>query len=169
MNRKTTVVLALFLSCLVHAQWKPQGDKIKTKWASQVDPAKTLPEYPRPIMERSQWKNLNGLWNYAIQEFGKTAPSKYDGQILVPFAAESSLSGVMKEVGTKNELWYETSFSIESGWNGKNILLHFGAVDWKAEVFVNDVKVGSHTGGYTPFSFDITPFIQKGKNQNRNN
>lgn len=165
MNRKTTVVLALFLSCLVHAQWKPQGDKIKTKWASRVDPAKTLPEYPRPIMERSEWKNLNGLWNYAIQEFGKTAPSKYDGQILVPFAAESSLSGVMKEVGAKNELWYETNFSIESNWNGKNILLHFGAVDWKTEVYINNIKVGSHTGGYTPFSFDITPFIQKGKSQ----
>jgi beta-galactosidase/beta-glucuronidase len=165
MNKKATVLLALFFGCLVHAQWKPQGDKIKTKWAAQVDPNKTLPEYPRPIMERGQWKNLNGLWNYAIQEFGKTAPSKYDGQILVPFAAESSLSGVMKEVGSKKELWYETHFSIESNWNGKNILLHFGAVDWKTEVFINDVKVGSHTGGYTPFSFDITPFIQKGKNQ----
>ena len=55
----------------VNAQWKPQGDKIKTKWAEQVDPKKTLPEYPRPIMERGQWKNLNGLWNYSIQEFGK--------------------------------------------------------------------------------------------------
>jgi beta-galactosidase/beta-glucuronidase len=165
MNKKTTVLLALFISCLVHAQWKPQGDKIKTKWAEQVDSNKTLPEYPRPIMERSQWKNLNGLWNYAIQEFGKKAPLKYDGQILVPFAVESSLSGVMKDVGAKNELWYETHFSLESNWNGKNILLHFGAVDWKTEVFINDVKVGSHTGGYTPFSFDITPFIQKGKNQ----
>jgi beta-galactosidase/beta-glucuronidase len=165
MSKKTTVLLALFLSCLVHAQWKPQGDKIKTKWASQVDPAKTLPEYPRPIMERSQWKNLNGLWNYSIQDFGKNVPSKYDGQILVPFAVESSLSGVMKEVGAKKELWYETNFSIESNWNNKNILLHFGAVDWKTEVFINDIKVGSHTGGYTPFSFDITPFIQKGKTQ----
>ncbi|WP_433777890.1 glycoside hydrolase family 2 protein [Flavobacterium anhuiense] len=165
MKRKSILFLALLSIFAVNAQWKPQGDKIKTKWAEQVDPKKTLPEYPRPIMERGQWKNLNGLWNYSIQEFGKAAPSKYDGQILVPFAAESSLSGVMKEVGAKNELWYETQFSIESDWNGKNILLHFGAVDWKTEVFVNDVKVGSHTGGYTPFSFDITPFIQKGKNQ----
>lgn len=165
MKRKSILFLALLSMFAVNAQWKPQGDKIKTKWAEQVDPKKPLPEYPRPIMERGQWKNLNGLWNYSIQEFGKAATSKYDGQILVPFAAESSLSGVMKEVGSKNELWYETQFSIESGWNGKNILLHFGAVDWKTEVFINDVKVGSHTGGYTPFSFDITPFVQKGKNQ----
>ncbi len=165
MKRKSILFLALFSVLAANAQWKPQGDKIKTKWAEQVDPKKPLPEYPRPIMERGQWKNLNGLWNYSIQEFGKVAPSKYDGQILVPFAAESSLSGVMKEVGSKNELWYETNFSIESGWNGKNILLHFGAVDWKTEVFINDVKVGSHTGGYTPFSFDITPFIKKGSTQ----
>ncbi|TCN60030.1 beta-galactosidase [Flavobacterium circumlabens] len=165
MNKKTTVLVALFLSCLVHAQWKPQGDKIKTKWALQVDPARTLPEYPRPIMERSQWKNLNGLWNYAIQDFGKTVPSKYHGQILVPFAVESSLSGVMKEVGAQKELWYETNFSIESNWDAQNILLHFGAVDWKTEIWLNDVKIGSHTGGYTPFSFDITSFIKKGNTQ----
>lgn len=165
MKRKSILFLAWFSIFAANAQWKPQGDKIKTKWAEQIDPKKPLPEYPRPIMERGQWKNLNGLWNYSIQEFGKKAPSKYDGQILVPFAAESSLSGVMKEVGIKNELWYETTFSIESNWNGKNILLHFGAVDWKTEVFINDIKVGSHTGGYTPFSFDITPFIKKGNNQ----
>ena len=165
MKIKITVLFALFLSCMVNAQWKPQGDKIKTKWAMQVDPNKTLPEYPRPIMEREQWKNLNGLWNYAIQDFGKTAPSKYDGQILVPFAVESSLSGVMKQVGGEKELWYETNFSIETGWENQNILMHFGAVDWKADIWINDIKVGSHTGGYTPFSFDITPFIKKGSTQ----
>lgn len=165
MRNKIIVFIFLFLGFVTNAQWKPQGDKIKTKWAAQVDPNKTLPEYPRPIMERSRWKNLNGLWNYAIQDFGKTAPSKYDGQILVPFAVESSLSGVMKEVGAQKELWYETNFSIESGWESQNILLHFGAVDWKTEVWINDVKVGSHTGGYTPFSFDITPFVKKGSAQ----
>lgn len=165
MRNKITVLIFLFLGLITNAQWKPQGDKIKTKWAAQVDPNKTLPEYPRPIMERSQWKNLNGLWKYAIQDFGKTAPSKYDGQILVPFAVESSLSGVMKQVGAEKELWYETNFSIESNWEGQNILLHFGAVDWKTEIFINDIKVGSHTGGYTPFTFDITPFIKKGAAQ----
>lgn len=159
MKKNATVILFLCLGLSLSAQWKPAGDKIKTEWTNKVNPKQVLPEYPRPIMERKEWKNLNGLWNYAIQELGKPAPTKYDGQILVPFAVESSLSGVMKEVGAKNELWYDTNFTIESNWNGKNIVLHFGAVDWKTEVWLNGVKVGSHTGGYTPFSFDITPFI----------
>lgn len=164
MKKNATVILFLCLGLSLSAQWKPAGEKIKTEWANKVDPNHVLPEYPRPIMERSEWKNLNGLWNYAIQEVGKSAPAKYDGQILVPFAVESSLSGVMKEVGAKNELWYNTSFTIESNWKSQNIILHFGAVDWKTEVWLNGVKIGSHTGGYTPFSFDITPFIT-GKTQ----
>lgn len=164
MKKNATVILFLCLGLSLSAQWKPAGEKIKTEWANKVDPNHVLPEYPRPIMERNEWKNLNGLWNYAIQEVGKSAPAKYDGQILVPFAVESSLSGVMKEVGAKNELWYNTSFTIESNWKSQNIILHFGAVDWKTEVWLNGVKIGSHTGGYTPFSFDITPFIT-GKTQ----
>ncbi|MFV5696728.1 glycoside hydrolase family 2 protein [Flavobacterium sp. ZT3R17] len=164
MKKNATVILFLCLGLSLSAQWKPAGEKIKTEWANKVNPKQVLPEYPRPIMERKEWKNLNGLWNYAIQEVGKSAPVKYDGQILVPFAVESSLSGVMKEVGAKNELWYNTSFTLESNWKGQNIILHFGAVDWKTEVWLNGVKIGSHTGGYTPFSFDITPFIT-GKTQ----
>ena len=159
MKKNATILFFLCLGLSLSAQWKPAGEKIKTEWANKVNPKQVLPEYPRPIMERKEWKNLNGLWNYAIQEVGKSAPAKYDGQILVPFAVESSLSGVMKEVGAKNELWYNTTFNIESNWKGQNILLHFGAVDWKTEVWLNGVKIGSHTGGYTPFSFDITPFI----------
>jgi beta-galactosidase/beta-glucuronidase len=159
MKKNITVILFLFFGLTLSAQWKLEGNKIKTEWASKVNPNHVLPEYPRPIMERKEWKNLNGLWNYAIQEVGKSAPTKYDGQILVPFAVESSLSGVMKEVGAKNELWYNTTFSVESKWKDKNILLHFGAVDWKTEVWLNGVKIGTHTGGFTPFSFDITPFL----------
>tara|TARA_R110000868_G_scaffold98706_3_gene271804 strand:+ start:4111 stop:5943 length:1833 start_codon:yes stop_codon:yes gene_type:complete len=155
-------LLLLFISSLVSAQWKPAGDKIKTKWADEINTSNVLAEYPRPIMERSSWKNLNGLWDYAIQQKDGATPTKFDGKILVPFAVESSLSGVMKEVGDANELWYNTSFSIPKSWNGKDILLHFGAVDWKADIWVNDVKVGSHTGGYTPFSFNIAPFIKGG-------
>ena len=152
------ILLFLLANLSSFAQWKPQGDKIKTKWAEEVNPQNTLPEYPRPIMERSQWKNLNGLWNYAIQPVGNAVPKIYDGKILVPFAVESSLSGVMKTVGAEKELWYETSFSIDKNWKNKDILLHFGAVDWKTEIWLNDIKIGSHTGGYTPFSFNITPF-----------
>ena len=164
MKNKIAVLLLLLANTVSYAQYKPAGDKIKTKWAKLVDANNVLSEYPRPIMERGQWKNLNGLWNYAIQDAGLATPAKYDGKILVPFAAESSLSGVMKQVGSQKELWYETNFSIDSGWKGKDILLHFGAVDWKADVYINDIKVGSHSGGFSPFSFNITPFIS-GKTQ----
>lgn len=157
------LLLALALTnTVVFAQWKPAGDKIKTKWAETIDPNNVLPEYPRPIMERSNWLNLNGLWDYSILPIGQAEPQTFDGKILVPFAVESSLSGVQKELGKTKELWYKRTFSIPSGWKGKNILLHFGAVDWKAEVYLNDIKIGTHTGGYTPFCFDITPHLKSG-------
>ncbi|WP_434979320.1 glycoside hydrolase family 2 protein [Daejeonia sp. YH14] len=164
--RKTLFLTTLLMlaSLSGYAQWKPQGNKIKTKWASQVNPASTLPEYPRPIMERPQWENLNGLWDYAIRPKGKAEPAQYDGKILVPFAVESSLSGVMKTVGSESELWYTTNFRINKNWKNKDILLHFGAVDWKTEVWLNDVMIGTHTGGFTPFTFNITPYL-KGEKQ----
>jgi hypothetical protein len=149
-------------ACLF-AQWNPSKDKIRTKWADEVNPANVLPEYPRPTMERPQWSNLNGLWDYAILPVGAAEPGRFDGKILVPFAVESSLSGVEKRLGKENELWYKRTFSVPAAWKGKSVLLHFGAVDWQAEVFVNDVKVGGHKGGYTPFSFDITPWLTQGE------
>ena len=159
-----TMLLALALCSSTFAQWKPAGDKIKTSWGEQLDPKNVLPEYPRPIMERNDWKNLNGLWKYAITLKGTPAPATYQGDILVPFAVESSLSGVGKMINEKEELWYQRTFDVPSAWRGKQILLHFGAVDWKAEVWVNDVKVGEHTGGFTPFYFDITSVLNKGNN-----
>lgn len=156
MKKTFLLALSLCFALGVSAQWKPAGDKIKTDWANQIDPNNVLPEYPRPIMERGEWKNLNGLWNYAIIEKGQPIPAAFDGEILVPFAVESSLSGVAKRMDDTKELVYQRSFDVPGTWKGKQILLHFGAVDWKADVWVNDVKVGSHTGGYTPFSFDIT-------------
>ena len=158
------LLLALALCSSTFAQWKPAGDKIKTSWGEQLDPKNVLPEYPRLIMERSDWKNLNGLWKYAITPKGTPAPAAYQGDILVPFAVESSLSGVGKMINEKEELWYQRTFDVPSAWRGKQILLHFGAVDWKAEVWVNDVKVGEHTGGFTPFYFDITSVLNKGNN-----
>lgn len=161
--RTTLILLAcLFSFSELHAQWSPAGDKIKTDWAGKVDPNNPLPEYPRPIMERPEWQNLNGLWEYAILPMGQKEPQNFDGQILVPFAVESSLSGVQKELGKENELWYKRMFSIPSAWKNKKIVLHFGAVDWKTEVYLNDVKIGTHVGGYTPFSFDITPYLTSG-------
>ena len=159
-----TMLLALALCSSTFAQWKPAGDKIKTSWGEQLDPKNVLPEYPRPIMERNDWKNLNGPWKYAITKKGDPTPAAYQGDILVPFAVESSLSGVGKMINEKEELWYQRTFDVPSAWRGKQILLHFGAVDWKAEVWVNDVKVGEHTGGFTPFYFDITSVLNKGNN-----
>lgn len=146
------------------SQWKPAGDKIKTEWADKVDPQNVLPEYPRPIMERPQWLNLNGLWDYAITKKDAPLPKTFDGKILVPFAIESSLSGVGKTIKADQSLWYERKFQIPEDWKGKNVLLNFGAVDWKAEVFVNGNKIGEHTGGYTPFSFNITKNLKDGEN-----
>jgi hypothetical protein len=158
--------ISLFIvSCLfviqIFAQWKPAGDKIKTEWAGKIDVNNVLPEYPRPILVRADWLNLNGLWGYSILKAGSGEPTVSTGKILVPFAVESSLSGVMKPVGRENEVWYNRTFEVPAKWKGKNILLHFGAVDWRADVWVNDIKIGTHTGGYTPFSFNITPFLNK--------
>ena len=164
-TRSTLFFLAFFFAVTLSAQWQPAGNKLKTRWASQIDVNNVLPEYPRPIMERSQWQNLNGLWNYAILPVGKPTPTSFDGKILVPFPVESSLSGVQKRLGGDNELWYQREFSVPSNWKNNKVLLHFGAVDWKADVWVNDIKVGQHTGGYTPFSFDITPALKSGANK----
>ena len=163
MKKNSFLLVFVFLALSVSAQWQPVGDKIKTNWATTLDPNNVLPEYPRPIMERNDWQNLNGLWEYAILPIGQREPGTFDGQILVPFAVESSLSGVQKTVGENNELWYKRTFTVPSKWKGKDILLHFGAVDWKTEVYLNDIKIGSHTGGYTPFSFNITPYLTSGQ------
>ena len=164
MRTKLIAFLFLLSSFSMYAQWQPAGDKLKTRWASEIDINNVLPEYPRPIMERDDWQNLNGLWEYAIQSVGKSKTAKFDGEILVPFAVESSLSGVQKKVGEDNELWYQREFTLPSKWKNNKVLLHFGAVDWKADVWVNGVKVGQHTGGYTPFSFDITAALTNGSN-----
>ncbi|MGM9797300.1 MAG: glycoside hydrolase family 2 protein [Parabacteroides sp.] len=159
MRRILGALCASLLVVQAFAQWKPAGDKIKTAWAEQINPQQVLPEYPRPIMERADWQNLNGEWDYAIRPKGEVEPTTFDGKILVPFAVESSLSGVQQMVGEENELWYKRTFQVPAAWKGKEILLHFGAVDWQADVFVDDVLIGSHVGGYTPFSLNVTPYL----------
>lgn len=165
MKKTFLVCCALALTLGAQAQWKPVGDKIKTKWAEQINPKNVLPEYPRPQLERTDWVNLNGEWEYAIKPKGQAEPASFDGNILVPFAVESSLSGVQKKVGENNELWYKRTFSVPANWKSKDIVLNFGAVDWKADVFVNDILIGSHQGGFTPFSFNITPYLTGKSNQ----
>jgi hypothetical protein len=140
--------------------WQPANGPLLTRWAKDVSPANAHPEYPRPQMVRKDWQNLNGLWDYAITAKDAPQPAQWDGQVLVPFPVESALSGVMKRVYETNRLWYRRAFTIPRGWKGRNVLLHFGAVDWETTVWVNGKEVGSHRGGYDGFSFDITAALK---------
>ncbi|HEV8605675.1 MAG TPA: glycoside hydrolase family 2 TIM barrel-domain containing protein [Tepidisphaeraceae bacterium] len=159
-----SIVLVLATG-FAHGQWQSQTAPLMTRWAKDVSPDNVHREYPRPQMERPEWVNLNGLWDYAIApKETNTQPEKYQGKILVPFPIESALSGVMKPVGAQNRLWYQRSFRLPETWKGQRILLHFGAVDWNATVFVNKKLVSTHTGGYDPFSFDITDKLVEGQN-----
>ena len=156
------VIAAISCSTTPKIEWAPVGDRIITVWGENLDPADVLPEYPRPQMVREHWMNLNGLWEYAITPV-ESVPEEMDGRILVPFAVESALSGVGRAVTENDALWYSREITIPKDWDGQRIILHFGAVDWKAEVYVDDRFVGEHKGGYTPFSFDITDALGKGR------
>ena len=129
--------------------------RLSTRWAANVRADRVLPEYPRPQMVRPEWRNLNGLWQYAIAAREAQAPSSFPGQILVPFPVESTLSGVAKAVSPEQCLWYRRTFDAPRLAADARLLLHFGAVDWEAVVSVNGRQVGEHRGGYDPFSFDI--------------
>ncbi len=149
-------------ACESQPEWKPAGDRIMTEWGENLDPQNVHQEYPRPQMVRENWLNLNGFWKYAITDVA-AEPEAYDGHILVPFAVESALSGVGRNVSETQALWYERNFEVPAEWNGQKVMLNFGAVDWKAEVYVDGQKAGEHVGGYAPFSLDITDLLAKGK------
>ncbi len=137
-----------------------------TRWADDVDPSQPLPEYPRPQMMRENWQNLNGIWSYAVTQQNTPQPTDFSGEIVVPYPLESALSGVGRALESDECLWYRRNFNIEPGWlDDGHILLHFGAVDWRCQVSINRKRVGAHTGGYDPFSFDITNALQPGENE----
>jgi beta-galactosidase/beta-glucuronidase len=160
------IVLAAFATPLLHAQaWAPADPRLLTRWAEQVDPDDVWPEYPRPQLVRADWTNLNGLWDFAIVDRDADRPGRWDGSILVPFAVESALSGVGRTVTPEQRLWYHRTFTPPVLPTGHRLLLHFGAVDWDAQVYVNGERVGEHRGGYTPFSFDITAHLREGENE----
>jgi beta-galactosidase/beta-glucuronidase len=155
------LTIALSLVCvpaLFSADWKLADNPLTTPWTSDVNPSHPLPEYPRPQMVRKDWTNLNGLWDYAIRP-QTTTLTKYDGHILVPFPLESALSGVKKPLTAEQLLWYHRTFSAPN-LKGKRLLLHFGAVDWRTEVWINGKSMGRHEGGYDPFTFDITAALK---------
>ncbi|MGA2384276.1 MAG: sugar-binding domain-containing protein [Gemmatimonadales bacterium] len=146
------------IACLAGAAAAQEGapPSLVTRWARHVSPGEVLPEYPRPQMARSAWQSLNGRWDYAITDQDAAMPGRWDGEILVPFPVESQLSGARRAVAPSQRLWYRRAFRAPRRPPGGRLLLHFGAVDWDATVFVNGRRVGEHRGGYDPFTFDIT-------------
>ena len=167
------IVLAIGVLCLAGqgfgADWKPvPGAFPMTRWAKDVSPDKALPEYPRPQMVRKDWLNLNGLWDYAVIGRNDPPPAVYQGKILVPFPIEAPLSGVGKRLNSlpgrtyaNSSLIYHRSFDAPPQWAGRRTLLHFGAVDWEATVYLNGKRLGVHRGGYDGFSFDVSDTLKK--------
>ncbi len=145
-------------------QWQAVDGPLMSQWAEEVSPENALPEYPRPMMEREHWKNLNGLWDFKIT--GKdTDHGEYDQQILVPYPVESALSGIGKTVGADNRVWYQRTFQVDNPYENGRVLLHFGASDWETDAWVNGEYIGNHQGGYDPFTFDITDQLTNGEQE----
>jgi len=149
----------LWATALCAQQWKPADNPLTTPWTADVHADRAWPEYPRPQMVRAQWTNLNGLWDYAIRAKDEPRPERFEGKILVPFAVQSALSGVKRPLTPDQRLWYRRTFGARLK-KGRRLILHFEAVDWQAEVFVNGKPVGRHEGGYDPFHFDITDALK---------
>lgn len=154
------------------ANWQPRKAALMTPWSENINPDSVWQEYPRPQMVRDDWMNLNGIWGF-VRRSGvnfeyQTRASAFRLNILVPFAFESALSGIMNrdyEKNVNNTLIYRRTFTLPESYNGKRILLHFGAVDWKCVVYINGKEAGTHTGGSDPFTFDITPYLNESGEQ----
>ncbi|WNV88398.1 AbfB domain-containing protein [Umezawaea sp. Da 62-37] len=160
----TTAVVAVAPTASA-ATWQPKPFQLTTPWTSQVSPTNALPEYPRPQLVRSEWLNLNGVWEFAgapnldSPPIGRTLAEG----VLVPYPIESALSGIKRH---EDNMYYRRGVTIPSTWNGRRVKLNFGAVTWETRVWVNGVRVGStHTGGYDAFSIDITSALKAGENE----
>src|ERR1700722_18940680 len=153
-------VCLMALAGTAQAAWQMKTPPLSTPWTSLVNTNTPLPEYPRPQLVRSNWLNLNGIWQF---EPGVTntdpVPTNQtlSGNILVPYPMESAISGVMAYHAWS---WYRTLFTVPTNWSGQHIILHLDAVTWQAQVYVNGQSVGTHSGGYDPFSYDITSFLK---------
>ncbi len=165
----TKTLAGLLIGCwcvltTAQAAWQMKQAPIMTRWAALVDTNNPLPEYPRPQMVRSDWKNLNGLWQFQAGATNDAVPvgQTLASQILVPYPMESAISGVMKHNAFS---WYRRTFTVPAAWSGKRVILHFEAVDWRAMVYVNGTQVGLHQGGYDPFSYDVTANLNGGNNE----
>ncbi|MBN1411021.1 MAG: AbfB domain-containing protein, partial [Spirochaetales bacterium] len=158
------LILFLVLGVTFTYAWEKAPNTIWTTWGENINPNTTLQEYPRPQMERGNWVNLNGVWRCREGSAGEAVPvgSNLSQDILVPFPIQSALSGVKQNW---HRFWYRRTFTVPSGWSGQRVLLHFGAVDWESEVYINGASVGIHKGGYDPFEYDITDRLNGGTNE----
>lgn len=173
MNFKKLIFMALvavlsLMPTTINAQsWSAKQAPIMTTWGETIDPNQTWQEYPRPQLIREDWQNLNGLWNFFIRTSREdlsyeTSIAAFSQKILVPFAVESALSGIMSQdfaTNANSTFMYRRTFTLPSTYQGKHLLLHFGAVDWKCKVYINGQEAGEHAGGNDPFSFDITNYL----------
>ncbi|MDD4921093.1 MAG: AbfB domain-containing protein [Bacteroidales bacterium] len=158
------VLASLVFNSIPSFAWSAKEGLFMTSWSKNVDVNHPLPEYPRPQMVRPKWLNLNGLWEFSAAKDGDMVPigKALSEQILVPFPVESPLSGLMR---MEDKMWYRRTFTLPSDWEGQHVLLHFGAVDWRATVYINGKVIGTHQGGYGAFTFDITNSLKSGKNE----
>ncbi|HBH85070.1 MAG: hypothetical protein A2X05_07965 [Bacteroidetes bacterium GWE2_41_25] len=160
------VSLTICISCTgsnKKPEWKIADNPILTEWALEIDPSEPWTGYPRPDAAREEWINLNGLWDFSVTG-SVQIPEEWEGKILVPYPIESALSGVKKRVGESEFLWYRRNFSITRAWRKQQILLNFEASDWETTVWIDGKMAGTHRGGYDPFTFNITEFLDRRKN-----
>lgn len=161
-----TIVLVLLISSAANCQdYKHVEGHLMTSWGEKITPENAWREYPRPQLKRSRWENLNGIWEFTLASKDSEKPESFSGNILVPYSVESALSGAGKKVLPDQKAWYRKKFSVPDSWKGMSVLLHFGAVDWETTVWINDKLAGTHRGGSTAFSFDITKYLRKGEQE----
>ena len=170
MKKRAVLVAAACMAGGVFA-WQPAktpgtaGEPMLTEWGAKVTPENAWREYPRPQMVRAKWTNLNGLWKYAVTADAPSVPSKWDGEILVPFPIESPLSGVGRLLEPKETLWYRRTFEADVR-KGERLVLNFEECDFRTQVFVNGREAGvPHEGGQMPFAYDVTDLVRKGANE----
>ena len=167
-----TIMLTLAEKALAQSTWQKQKAALMTPWGEELTADNVWQEYPRPSMKRQEWMNLNGVWGYfkrtSIKYDYENNTSAFTKSILVPFPVESALSGIMDKSYSANRkatYMYRRTFTLPEGFEGRDILLHFGAVDWRCYVYVNGELAGKHDGGSVPFFFNITPLLKPGEEQ----
>lgn len=150
-------LLALLVAGRVCA-WQMKQAPLMTQWAALVNTNSPFPEYPRPQLVRSNWLNLNGIWQFQSGATNDSVPvgQTLSSEILVPYPMESAISGIMQYHPFS---WYRRMFTVPPAWSGKRIILHLDAVDWQSTVYVNGQSVGTHKGGYDALSYDVTPYL----------